>query len=214
MLKINISINQKIKIMFEQSQISNLIYKDRTYVVPEDPNDPLRIEFEEWLLVEGNTLNMFEGTPDEVNPIKVVQYLIGLQMLVSDLRIRAKTAVIENEKPIINNVYVLTQCELNEIKYQLAKGLISDPDLEAYFENEASLYGVSFVQHKANIIAEFESSDLNYKIFMMLIEMCRTKIQTLIRAFEYAKADDAQFVMQSFVDIDSAKASMSYILGL
>ncbi|RUT68697.1 hypothetical protein D0817_20265 [Flavobacterium cupreum] len=199
--------------MFEQSQVSYLIYKNRTDIVPEDPSNPLRIEFEEWLSL-GNYLTMFEGTPGEVNPIKVPQYLIGLQVLISDLRIRAKTAVIENEKPIINNVYVLTQCELNEIKYQLAKGLISDPDLELYFENEADLFGVSLAQHKANIIAEFEASDLNYKIFMMLIEMCRTKIQKLIRDFEFAKADDAQFVMQSFVDIDSAKASMDYILGL
>ena len=138
-------------------------------------------------------------------------FLTKLQLYSIDLRLKAKASAIGKKG---SQDYIFAQVEMYELKYKIAKGLVSGQYFTDLLTNESTEFGLSIEDFKALIISMYESSEATYQQFLFMIERCRTFIQTLIENNDFTKVDSA-FALIDTLDVpEQAQSLMASILEL
>lgn len=158
------------------------------------------------------TLEVYEGaTPEEIAEEKKPIYLERLQDYSIDLRIRAKASAIGKKG---SRDYIFAQVEMYELKYKIAKGIVSGQYFTDLLTNESAEFGLSIEDFKALIISMYESAEATYQQFLFMIERCRTFIQTLIENNDFTKVDSAFALIDTLDAPEQAQGLMASILEL
>ena len=158
------------------------------------------------------TSEVYEAaTPKEIAQSKKSIYLERLQDYSIDLRLRAKASAIGKKG---SRDYIFAQVEMYELKYKVAKGLVSGQYFTDLLTNESAEFGLSIEDFKALIISMYESSEAVYQQFLFMIERCRTFIQTLIENNDFTKVDSAFALIDTLDASEQAQSLMASILEL
>ena len=158
------------------------------------------------------TSEVYEGaTPEEIAEEKKTIYLERLQNYSIDLRFRAKASAIGKKG---SRDYIFAQVEMYELKYKIAKGLVSGQYFTDLLTNESTEFGLSIEDFKALIISMYESAEATYQQFLFMIERCRTFIQTLIENNDFTKVDSAFALIDTLDASEQAQSLMASILEL
>lgn len=151
------------------------------------------------------------ATPEELQEIQRPILLDRLQNYSIDLRIRAKASAIGKKG---SRDYIFAQVEMYELKYKIAKGIVSGQYFTDLLTNEAIEFGLSIEDFKALIISMYETSEATYQQFLFMIERCRTFIQTLIENNDFTKVDSAFAFIDTLDATEQAQSLMASILEL
>ena len=148
---------------------------------------------------------------EEIAETKKPVYLERLQNYSIDLRIRAKASAIGKKG---SRDYIFAQVEMYELKYKIAKGLVSGQYFTDLLTNESAEIGLSIEDFKALIISMYETAEATYQQFLFMIERCRTFIQTLIENNDFTKVDSAFALIDTLDASEQAQSLMASILEL
>lgn len=197
--------------MYQLSQYSNKIKNTVTEeVFPQDDTHVFYPSYLEWLQNNGEPtfVNFFDGEQDE---LLNNNYMIKLQTIVTDLRLRAKGAAIGKTG---SNAYIVAQVEFYEIKFQQCSNQNNPPEVELLLQNEAAEFGKSLEDFKLLVVSMYNDAKLKYNLFMRMIERCRTKIQTLIEQKNWENVEIAFAIVETLNNADQAQEIMDEILNL
>ena len=159
-----------------------------------------------------NGSEWIEGaTPEEIAEEKKPIYLERLQNYSIDLRLRAKASAIGKKG---SRDYIFAQVEMYELKYKIAKGIVSGQYFTDLLTNEALEFGLSIEDFKSLIITMYETAEATYQQFLFMIERCRTFIQTLIENNDFTKVDSAFALIDTLDASEQAQGLMASILEL
>ena len=162
-------------------------------------------------IVTKEVVEMNEAEIEGILNLNKETFLTKLQQYSIDLRLRAKASAIGKKG---SRDYILAQVEMYELKYKIAKGLISGQYFTDLLTNESAEFGLSIEDFKALIILRYETAEATYQQFLFMIERCRTFIQTLIENNEFTKVATA-FDMIDTLDVpEQAQVLMTSILEL
>lgn len=150
-------------------------------------------------------------TPEEIAEEKKPIYLERLQNYSIDLRLRAKASAIGKKG---SRDYIFAQVEMYELKYKIAKGLVSGQYFTDLLTNESAEFGLPLEDFKGLIIQMYESAEATYQQFLFMIERCRTFIQTLIETNEFERVESAFALIDTLNDPSQATTLMANILNL
>ena len=150
-------------------------------------------------------------TPEEIAEIQRTILLERLQNYSIDLRIRAKASAIDKKG---SRDYIFAQVEMYELKYKIAKGIVSGQYFTDLLTNESVEFGLSIEDFKSLIITMYETSEATYQQFLFMIERCRTFIQTLIENNDFTKVDSAFALIDTLDAPEQAQSLMASILEL
>ena len=159
-----------------------------------------------------NGSNWIENaTPEELQEIQRPILLERLQDYSIDLRLRAKASAIGKKG---SRDYIFAQVEMYELKYKIAKGIVSGQYFTDLLTNESAEFGLSIEDFKALIISMYETAEATYQQFLFMIERCRTFIQTLIENNDFTKVDSAFALIDTLDAPEQAQSLMASILEL
>ncbi len=159
-----------------------------------------------------NPTAVIEGADsDAIAAVKTPVFMDSLQSTASELRMRAKAAAIDK---IGNSQYIVSQQELYELKYKFASGAINNAYMITLLENEAAEFGVDYEAFCELIMYMYETAKAKYEVFLLMIERCRTKIQTLIETRSWAAVDSAFALVAMLQSQEQAQEIMADILAL
>jgi hypothetical protein len=180
-------------------------------IIPQDESSELYVIYKGWLQA-GNTVDY----TDELLPIEIKEtltnhHMAALRNTASDLRVRAKAAAIDKTG---DQSYIFSQVELYELKYKVASGAISNLYMTLLLTNEAAEFGVDFEAFCELIMYMYETAKAKYEIFLLMIERCRTKIQTLIENEAWPAVEQAFALVASLATQEQAQGIMNEILAL
>ena len=176
----------------------------------------------EWILADEYSENFLSpfwngskwienATPEELQEIQRPILLERLQDYSVDLRLRAKASAIGKKG---SRDYIFAQVEMYELKYKIAKGIVSGQYFTDLLTNESTEFGLSIEDFKALIISMYESAEATYQQFLFMIERCRTFIQTLIENNDFTKVDSAFALIDTLDAPEQAQSLMASILEL
>ena len=164
------------------------------------------------LMFDFATNKYYEGaTPEEIAEEKKPIYLERLQNYSIDLRLRAKASAIGKKG---SRDYIFAQVEMYELKYKIAKGIVSGQYFTDLLTNESTEFGLSIEDFKALIVLRYETAEATYQQFLFMIERCRTFIQTLIENNDFTKVDSAFALIDTLDASEQAQSLMASILEL
>lgn len=180
-------------------------------VIPQDESSELFQEYQTWLRA-GNTVQIItQLVPTEEKSMLTSKFMEKLQSVAADLRIRAKAAAIDKKG---EQAYIFSQVELYELKYRVASGAIQDPYMISLLENESVEFGVTFEAFCELIMYMYETARATYEKFLLMIERCRTKIQTLIENESWAQVEQGFAFVATLENQEQAEGIMASILAL
>ena len=151
------------------------------------------------------------ATPEEIAEANKPIYLERLQNYSIDLRLRAKASAIGKKG---SRDYIFAQVEMYELKYKIAKGIVSGQYFTDLLTNESAEFGLSIEDFKALIILRYDTAEATYQQFLFMIERCRTFIQTLIEKNNLTKVDSAFALIDTLDAPEQAQSLMASILEL
>lgn len=194
--------------MYIISKLTGKIYLNGVEI-PLDDSTP---QFQQYL-VDKDTVGFefVDSTPEEIAQSKKPIYLEHLQNYSIDLRLRAKASAIGKKG---SRDYIFAQVEMYELKYKIAKGLVSGQYFTDLLTNESAEFGLSIEDFKALIISMYETAEATYQQFLFMIERCRTFIQTLIENNDFTKVDSAFALIDTLDAPEQAQSLMASILEL
>ena len=194
--------------MYIISQLTGNIYLNGIKV----PLDDSTQEFQQYLIDKDIVgYELIEATPEEIAEIQRPILLERLQNYSIDLRIRAKASAIGKKG---SRDYIFAQVEMYELKYKIAKGIVSGQYFTDLLTNESVEFGLSIEDFKALIISMYETAEATYQQFLFMIERCRTFIQTLIENNDFTKVDSAFALIDTLDASEQAQSIMASILEL
>lgn len=197
--------------MYEISKYSSKIKNITTNeVFLQDEREVSYTEYRQWLSNGGTPVyvDFFEGEELEM---KSKEFMLKLQSVAADLRIKAKAAAIGKTG---TQEYIFSQVELYELKFKVASGIIVNAYITSLIENEAVEFGLPIQDFKDLIIQMYNTAKEKYEVFLFMIERCRTKIQTLIEMGEFTKVETAFGYIGNLSDAAQAEQTMTNILAL
>ena len=194
--------------MYIVSKLTGKLYLNGVEI----PLDDSTTEFQQYLADKDIVgVDYIESTPEEIAEEKKSIYLERLQDYSIDLRLRAKASAIGKKG---SRDYILAQVEMYELKYKIAKGIVSGQYFTDLLTNEAIEFGLSIEDFKALIISMYETAEATYQQFLFMIERCRTFIQTLIENSDFTKVDSAFALIDTLDAPEHAQSLMASILEL
>ena len=194
--------------MYTISKSTGKIYLNGVEI-PLDDSTP---QFQQYLIDKDIVgVQYIESTPEEIAEEKKSIYLERLQNYSLDLRLRAKASAIGKKG---SRDYIFAQVEMYELKYKVAKGLVSGQYFTDLLTNEAIEFGLSIEDFKALIILRYDTAEATYQQFLFMIERCRTFIQTLIENNNFTKVDSAFALIDTLDAPEQAQSLMASILEL
>ena len=194
--------------MYIISKLTGNIYLNGIKV----PLDDSTQEFQQYLQDKDIVgIEYVEATPEEIAEIQRPILLERLQNYSIDLRLRAKASAIGKKG---SRDYIFAQVEMYELKYKIAKGLVSGQYFTDLLTNESAEFGLSIEDFKALIISMYETAEATYQQFLFMIERCRTFIQTLIENNDFTKVDSAFALIDTLDASEQAQSLMASILEL
>ena len=194
--------------MYTISKSTGKIYLNGVEI-PLDDSTP---QFQQYLIDKDIVgVQYIESTPEEIAEEKKSIYLERLQNYSLDLRLRAKASAIGKKG---SRDYIFAQVEMYELKYKVAKGLVSGQYFTDLLTNEAIEFGLSIEDFKALIILRYDTAEATYQQFLFMIERCRTFIQTLIENNDFTKVDSAFALIDTLDAPEQAQSLMASILEL
>ena len=194
--------------MYIISELTGKIYLNGVEI-PLDDSTPQFQQYLEDKDIVGFELT--EATPEEIAEEKKPIYLERLQNYSIDLRLRAKASAIGKKG---SRDYIFAQVEMYELKYKIAKGIVSGQYFTDLLTNESAEFGLSIEDFKALIISMYETAEATYQQFLFMIERCRTFIQTLIENNDFTKVDSAFALIDTLDASEQAQSLMASILEL
>ena len=194
--------------MYIISKLTGNIYLNGVKI----PLDDSTQEFQQYLADKDIVgVDYIESTPEEIAEIQRPILLERLQNYSIDLRIRAKASAIGKTG---SRDYIFAQVEMYELKYKIAKGLVSGQYFTDLLTNEAVEFGLPLEDFKVLIITMYETAEATYQQFLFMIERCRTFIQTLIENNDFTKVDSAFALIDTLDASEQAQSLMASILEL
>ena len=175
--------------------------------VPGQNYNFVRTGFDQWPPTKVQEI----ATLEEIADIKTPLLMQKLQDVATDLRMRAKRAAIDKTG---DDNYIQSQEELYRIKKEVAEGSIVNEAMTLLMHNEADEFGLTYEEFCALIISKFNAAENLYKIFLYMIERCRTKIQTLIEGSLFDQAEAAFALVDTLNNADQAEGLMAQILAI
>lgn len=181
---------------------------------------------ENWILVDPcsdefikkfwNGFEWVEGaTEEEKNANKSALYLLKIQDMLADLRIRAKGLAIGKTG---SNAYIIAQVEFYQRKYDNASNPDPIPEIDADLEAEGLRdFEMDLNTFKILIISMYNEGKLKENLLMCFIEQGRSAILTLMANAEWAKVDTALGLIENLkgiTTIEQAREVKNQILEL
>ena len=157
------------------------------------------------------------ATPEEIAEEKKPIYLERLQDYSTDLLIRAKGAAIGKKG---DKDYILGQVEMYDNKYAFSKGVFFSQLIFDEMTKEAIEFGntigvsMDLEAFKQLVIYMHDDASEKYRVFVYMIERCRTFIQTLIENNDFTKVDSAFALIDTLDAPEQAQSLMASILEL
>lgn len=203
-----IDLNGRFLRLVNAEDLKNITIVDGESIIDSEPSD-IEKQFID-LYWDGNIF--FENATSQfLKDLKTSEYMLRLQNLVIDLRVRAKGAAIDKTG---STQYINAQVEMYEIKFRQCIATDNSTEIEDLLQNEADEYGVDLDTFKGYVILRYNDAKLKYELFMRMIERCRTKIQTLIENTNWSATDTAFSIVSKLQNADQAQAVMNEILSL